>query len=304
MPKLRIDLIPKTSWFSNLRQVLTASEWKAVKTKTFEKALRHEIVCWLANPTLVSSLSKRDSQFCVDVYQSVSDDDWPSLKSLLRESAIHKAMTFACLLKFDSAPQFIFQSNWVGSVLLIGKPKILTKLFEHSLLEPYDLFPTEMGAAYSDPQYRTVMELVLMQKNYSSSDLQSFMFPKLNEWVGEGDTLLDFFINYHMERCEQLRLLDFNNQDMSHNINLFVGLCRQQIWRPQVYDALVEMGRFSVQEVLDFQYLMGRMGIVSAMDAPWANPEVIADYERRLLLQQSCEPRSSLPELRVSAKIL
>lgn len=37
-PRLFVDLVPNTAWFSNLRSELTESEWAAVKTKTYRAA--------------------------------------------------------------------------------------------------------------------------------------------------------------------------------------------------------------------------------------------------------------------------
>ena len=99
MPKLHIDLIPKTSWFSNLRQVLTASEWKAVKTKTFEKAGSRCEICGGFGP--------KHPVECHEVFTYSEDSYSPPTQTLVRTIALcpacHRSTHFgmACVLGLE-----------------------------------------------------------------------------------------------------------------------------------------------------------------------------------------------------------
>lgn len=77
MYKLSIELVPKSCWFSNLRDHLTSSQWENVKKDTFKKAENRCEICF--------AVGKRWPVECHEVWNY---DDKNNIQKLLGTIAL------------------------------------------------------------------------------------------------------------------------------------------------------------------------------------------------------------------------
>jgi hypothetical protein len=76
-PRLLIELVPSTCWFSNLRSLLTEDEWKSLKSKTFKSA---NYACQICDG--------RGDEWPVECHEEWSYDESCGVQSLVRLLAL------------------------------------------------------------------------------------------------------------------------------------------------------------------------------------------------------------------------
>jgi hypothetical protein len=76
-PRLLIELVPSTCWFSNLRSVLNEDEWKSLKSRTFKSANYSCQIC-----------DGRGDEWPVECHEEWSYDETTGTQSLVRLLAL------------------------------------------------------------------------------------------------------------------------------------------------------------------------------------------------------------------------